>query len=89
MAHPIVIVAAIFAFVDSAAAQAPTQIPGTPGPIPPPPASPQSVAPPTPNAPRKIESFGDRAARCVHHGTAFGVPPGRIGQYTRECAQRK
>jgi len=30
-------------------------------------------------------SFGDRAISCVHQGTAIGVPPGSIGQYTREC----
>jgi hypothetical protein len=75
----------ILAFAGTAVAQAPRQIPGTTVVIPPPPPSPQPL--PVPGAPRKIDSFGDRAARCVHHGTAFGVPPGQIGQYTRECAQ--
>ena len=31
-------------------------------------------------------SFSDRATNCMHQGTAIGVPPGAIGEYTRECA---
>jgi hypothetical protein len=31
------------------------------------------------------ESFGDRATNCVHYGTAAGVRPGEIGQFTRDC----
>ena len=30
-------------------------------------------------------SFSDRAVSCAHQGAAIGVPPGSIGQYTREC----
>lgn len=32
------------------------------------------------------ESFGDRATRCMHYGTAAGVSPGEIGAFTRDCA---
>ena len=30
-------------------------------------------------------SFSDRALSCTHQAGAIGVPPGSIGQYTREC----
>ena len=35
---------------------------------------------------RPGDSFGDRATRCMHYGSAQGVRPGEIGQFTRECA---
>lgn len=31
------------------------------------------------------ESFGDRAANCVHYGSAAGVGAGEIGSFTRNC----
>lgn len=31
------------------------------------------------------ETVNDRAIRCAHQGAALGVPPGRQGQYIREC----
>lgn len=31
------------------------------------------------------DSFPDRATNCVHYGTAAGVQPGEIGQFTRNC----
>lgn len=64
--------------------RAPTTVPGFPD-VPPLPQ--RQAVPKVPNAPPKIESFVDRAARCAHHGTSFGVPAGQIGQYTRGCAQ--
>jgi hypothetical protein len=85
MVRLLFIAVGMLALAGGAAAQTSRQVPGTNIIIPPPPPPPQPV--PTPGAPPKIDSFGDRAARCVHHGTAFGVPPGQIGQYTRECAQ--
>ncbi len=33
-------------------------------------------------------SFGDRATRCMHYGTAAGVPPGEIGAFTRDCVNK-
>jgi len=53
-------------------------------PLPPPPASP----PQQPNAPPRLDTFGDKASRCVHYGTSIGVKPGQIGQYTRDCVNR-
>lgn len=50
---------------------------------PPPPAI---VQPPDPKAPRKLDSFGDKVTRCLHHGGSIGVPNDQLGQYTRECA---
>jgi hypothetical protein len=34
------------------------------------------------------DSFPDRAANCVHYGTAAGVQPGEIGQFTRNCVNQ-
>lgn len=49
-------------------------------------ASPAPRAPQlTPGGPAR-PSFSDRAVACAHQGAAIGVPPGSIGQYTRECA---
>jgi len=75
----------LVAFAGAAVGQTPSRVPGTSIVVPPPPPPPRPL--PVPGAPPKIDSFGDRAARCVHHGTAFGVPPGQIGKYTSECAQ--
>ena len=33
-------------------------------------------------------SFQDRAADCVHAGTAAGVGPGQIGAYTQSCVNQ-
>jgi hypothetical protein len=35
---------------------------------------------------RPGDSFGDRVSRCIHYGSAQGVPPGQIGQFSAECA---
>ena len=58
-------------------------IPGAPNPIPPPP--PPLVAPKLPGAPPRLDTFGDKVLRCMHHGGASGVPAGEIGRYTRQC----
>ena len=42
------------------------QIPGAPNPIPPPP--PPLVSPQLPGAPKQLDTFGDKAFRCMHHG---------------------
>ena len=34
-------------------------------------------------------SFSDRAISCVHQGGAIGVPPGAMGEYTRECVNNR
>lgn len=34
------------------------------------------------------QTFQDRAANCVHAGSAAGVPPGQIGAYTRSCVNQ-
>lgn len=58
--------------------------------------SPQTVTVPSPTVPgarlpvpdvaRPGESFGDRAARCGHYGTLYGVPQGQMGAYVHNCA---
>ena len=72
------------AFLALAQAQVPTTT--GPKPLPPPPPANQA-APADPNAPRKLDSFGDKTTRCLHYGGSQGVQPGDLGQYTRECAQ--
>jgi hypothetical protein len=67
-----------------AGAGAQTTVPGTYGPVttmPPP----VYQAPRLPNAPPRLDTFQDKATRCVHYGASQGVQPGQIGQYTREC----
>ncbi len=62
-----------------------TQIPGVPPPQPL--QVPRSGAPPVviPGHGPK-DSFSDRVTRCIHYGTAAGVPPGEIGAFSRRCA---
>jgi hypothetical protein len=60
-------------------------VPGSPGTIPPPPPPAPLSGTPPPGAPPRLDTFQDKAARCVHHGSSFGVPPGQIGEYTRNC----
>jgi hypothetical protein len=73
-----------------------------PAPPPPPPAARPSLTPlpPPPTSgsviralprvdPQSIppnENFSERVQRCVHYGTASGVPAGKIGRFTAECA---
>lgn len=67
-------------------ASAQSTVPGTFGPVittMPPPV--YENAPRLPNAPKRLDTFPDKATRCVHYGTSQGVQPGQIGQYTREC----
>jgi hypothetical protein len=64
------------------------------------PAAPQAMQQRSPRAPDLVQrrrgppvavprgdndTFPDRATNCVHYGTAAGVPPGEIGQFTRNC----
>ena len=81
MAH---ILAAAGLFAAAAAAAMAQPIPGAPNPIPPPP-PPPLAAPQLPGAPPKLDTFGDKVSRCMHHGGSSGVPAGEIGTYTRQC----
>lgn len=56
-------------------------------PFPPPqyPQPPATAQPADPNAPRRLDTFGDKALRCMHYGGTQGVPAGQLGQYMREC----
>ena len=36
---------------------------------------------------RPGESFGERMKRCIHLGTAAGVPSSEIGRFAAECAR--
>lgn len=40
-----------------------------------------------PHGPAKRSSYSDRVARCVHYGTAAGVPTSEIGRFTAYCVQ--
>ncbi len=40
-----------------------------------------------PRGPAGRNSYSDRVARCVHYGTAAGVPTGEIGRFTSHCAR--
>jgi hypothetical protein len=82
MARITAFAALALALVGPAAAVA-QQIPGAPNPIPPPP--PPLVGPQLPSAPQRLDTFGDKALRCMHHGGVSGVPAGEIGRYTRQC----
>ncbi len=68
-----------------ALAQAQVLTPAGPKPLPPPAPPASQAAPADRNAPRKLDSFGDKATRCLHYGGTQGVQPGDLGQYTREC----
>ncbi len=66
-----------------------------PGPAAPPqPLAPSSTIVTVPGAPLVVipaappgrNSFSDRVERCVHYGTAAGVRPNEIGQFTAQCA---
>lgn len=35
---------------------------------------------------RGRDSYSDRVERCVHYGTAAGVPSNEIGRFTAQCA---
>jgi hypothetical protein len=62
-------------------------IPGAPNPIPPPPRP--LVGPKLPGSPAKLDTFGDKVLRCMHHGGSSGVPAGQIGRYTRQCVNSR
>ena len=64
--------------------QNPVYVPGQPAPVPPPPPTPSN--PPLPNAPPKLDTFGDKVIRCQHYAGTIGLPPGQIDTYVRGCA---
>jgi hypothetical protein len=64
--------------------QNPVFVPGQPAPIPVPPPPPSNPQPP--GAQPKLDTFGDRAARCLHYGSTAGLPPGQREAYVRSCA---
>lgn len=72
-------------FAGAANAQIQPIVPGSPGTIPPPPPPAPLSGTPLPGAPPRLDTFQDKAVRCVHHGSRFGVPAGQIGEYTRNC----
>lgn len=70
------------------AGKAVAQMSSTQRPLPPPPVNrleppldPGTIQP----QPAPRETFGQKVTRCQHYGATHGVPPGEIGQYTREC----
>jgi hypothetical protein len=77
----------------------PAVAPGPAAPRPQPAPSPRAGAPSSILVPRLGErpvevpghrpgdSFSDRINRCIHYGTAAGVPPGEIGSFSAQCAQ--
>ena len=59
-------------------------VPSQPAPVPLPP--PSVVNPQPSNAPRKLDTFGDRVTRCQHFGATQGLQSGALDSYTRACA---
>jgi hypothetical protein len=68
----------------SVQAQNTVQVPGvlTPVPLPPQP----TANPQQPNAPPKLDTFSDKAARCLHFGAMQGLQAGARDAYSRACA---
>jgi hypothetical protein len=56
--------------------------------------APVSFPPPEPprpavqGAPPRLETFSDRAARCIQYGTATGVSGSDMAVYTHTCAMQ-
>ncbi len=67
-----------------AQSQNPIYVPGQPAPLPPPP--PPQSNPPLPNAPPKLDTFGDKVIRCQHNAGTIGLPAGQRDAYVRGCA---
>ena len=84
---PIMLLCAVLGGAAPALAQGTVTLPGSTIPLPLPPQMPPSTVP-APGAP-KTNTFSDRAVQCIHHGTASGVGPAQIGQYTRECVNAR
>jgi hypothetical protein len=63
-----------------------------PKPLPPPPQPPiingplRQAPPPGVIEQRRIDSAGDRATRCLHEGSGYGLRGGDLSAYTRACA---
>lgn len=64
-----------------------------PQPLPPPPQPPIINGGPQGQSPppgvikqRRIDSAGDRATRCLHQGSGYGLRGGDLDAYTRACA---
>src|SRR5207253_6791068 len=63
-----------------------------PAPLPPPPQPPiingplAQSPPPGVYMPRRLNTFGDRAASCLHEGSSYGLRGRKLDAYTRACA---
>jgi len=63
-----------------------------PAPLPPPPEPPiingplSQSPPPGVYLPPRRNSFGDRAAACLHEGSGYGLRGRKLDAYTRSCA---
>ena len=97
MRHSIVSIATIAALSCALASPVPAQnniapVPFGPtvAPLPPPPQPTPSPLPPnlsnSPNSQPRLDTFGDRTTRCLHHGATQGLTGGDLSAYSRACA---
>lgn len=54
----------------------------------PPPAPPIITLPNGRDVPARIDTFSDKATRCLHYATSIGVPRDRLDDYMKRCAQQ-
>ena len=85
-----VVVTTALASVVFAQTIAPVPFGPTVAPLPPPPQPTPSPLPPnlsnSPNSQPRLDTFGDRTTRCLHHGATQGLTGGDLSAYSRACA---
>ena len=88
------VLAALLCLLASAAMHA-QEKPETPKSKPPPaayplpPPEPPIVTPPNVrDAPARVETFTDKATRCLHYATSIGVPKDQIDDYMKRCTRQ-
>ena len=54
----------------------------------PPPEPPIVTLPNGRDAPARIDTFSDKATRCLHYATSIGVPRDQLDDYMKRCTQQ-
>ena len=84
--------AAILLVLAGAAVHAQNQPETKPAPRPvypmPPPEPPIVTLPNGRDAPARIDTFSDKATRCLHYATSIGVPRDQVDDYMKRCTQQ-
>jgi hypothetical protein len=71
-------------FVLPAFGQNSVTVPGVSAPVPLPPQP--TVNPQPPGSPPRLDTYGDKATRCLHFGASHGLQAGARDAYSRACA---